>query len=331
MEIVGGRALILLLVLLVAMLVAGIGQVAAQAQPEIKARLTADRKELTVGDRASLTLEVTYPAGHQVILPRLPENWEAFEVRDESPSVTTANDDGTETIAKVFEVTLFAPGTFVTPDVEITVRDPAGQLDSVFASRLWFSVAPVLTDEDAELRDIRPQHNLPVMPLWPLALGGLLLLGLIAAAIYLLLGRRRLARPISAPITDTRTAYQIVRDELAEINRLDLPGRYRFKEHYAMVADAIRRYLEGEHRMSALDRTTEEVRSALAETDITANDSLVIVRFLSDCDLVKFTELRPEVDEARRFTAEARRVVELIRPREPAEAVGGEAAGVQTA
>jgi hypothetical protein len=143
---VDDRALVLLLILPVVMLAAGAGRAEAQAEPGIKARLTADRKELTVGDRASLTLEVTYPAGHQVILPRLPDNWEAFEVIDQSPSVTAANDDGTETITKEFEIALFAPGTFVTPDLEITVRDPAGQLDSIFSSRLWFSVTPVLTE-----------------------------------------------------------------------------------------------------------------------------------------------------------------------------------------
>ena len=98
-----------------------------------------------------------------------------------------------------------------------------------------------------------------------------------------------------------------------------------------MVADAIRRYLEGEHQLPALDRTTEEVSSALADTDIMVDGSQEVVQFLSDCDLVKFTKLRPEVEEARRSTAEGRRVVELLRPQRPTEAGGGEAAGVQTA
>ena len=325
------RALILALIVPLAMLAAVSGHAEAQTAPEIKARLTADRKELTVGDRASLTLEVTYPAGHQVILPRLPANWEAFEVRDQSPSETTANDDGTETITKVFEIALFAPGTFVTPDLEISVRDPAGQIDSVFASRIWFSVVPVLTEDDTELRDIKPQRDLQVTPLWPLAAGGLLLAGVIAVAIYLLLGRRRLSQPVASSVIDTRTAYEIVRDELEEIERLDLPGQNHFKEHYAMVADAIRRYLEGEHGLPALDRTTEEVHSALAGADITKDGSQEVVRFLSDCDLVKFTELHPEVGEARRSTAEARGVIEHLRPQRPREAVADEAAGVQTA
>ena len=242
-----------------------------------------------------------------------------------------ANDNGTETITKVFEIALFAPGTFVTPDLEVTVRDPAGRIDSVFASRLWVSVVPVLTDEDVELRDIKPQRDLPVMPLWPLAPGGLLLVGLIAVVVYLLMGRRRLSQPVASSVIDNRTPYQIVRDELEDIEGLALPGQYRFKEHYAMVADAVRRYLEGEHRLPALDRTTEEVRSALADTDITRDSSQEVVRFLSDCDLVKFTELHPEVEEARRSTAEARRVIERMRPQRPVEATAGEAAGVQTA
>ena len=168
-------------------------------------------------------------------------------------------------------------------------------------------------------------------PLWPLALGGLLLAGLVAAVVYLRLGRRRLSQPIAASTVDTRTPYQIVRDELAGIERLDLPGQDRFKEHYAMLADAIRRYLEGEHRLPALDRTTEEVRSALGDTDITRDGSQEVVQLLSDCDLVKFTELRPDAGEARRSTAQASGAVELIKPQPRAEAVDVDAAGVQTA
>ena len=140
------------------------------------------------------------------------------------------------------------------------------------------------------------------------------LLGLLGAAVYLLLRRLWPERVGAAPVVVTRSPYRIVQDELARISRLDLLGQSLFKQHYTLVADALRRYLEGEYRMSALDRTTGEVQMALADGPIEEAGSREVILFLSVCDLVKFTQLSPELDMARRSTAEARKLVELIRP-----------------
>ena len=275
---------------------------------------TADREEMTVGDIATFTLEATYPSGYQPILPELPQQWGRFEVRDQSPSLIHANDDGTETITRVIEATLFVPGPHQPPELEVSFRDPEGQLKVKFVAPLPMTVTPVLAADDTELRDIRPQADLPVPPRWPWILAGLLLLAVLGVGIYMLLRRLWPERMGAAPAVDNRTPYQIVQDELTRISRLDLPGQSLFKQHYTLVADALRRYLEGEYRMSALDRTTGEVRFALADGPIQQAGSQEVIRFLSVCDLVKFTQLSPELDMARGSTAEVRKLVERIRP-----------------
>ncbi len=303
-----------ILLLLAILLLAGQSRAEAQTADDFEVVFTADREEITVGDPVTFTLEVTYPSGYQPILPRLPEQWGRFEVQNQSPSLTRANGDGTETITRLIEATLFATGSFQTPELEVSLGDPEGDLKVVFVPPVPLMVAPVLAADDTELRDIRPQADLPVPSRWPWVLAGLLLLGLLGAAVYLLLRRLWPERVGAAPVVVTRSPYRIVQDELARISRLDLLGQSLFKQHYTLVADALRRYLEGEYRMSALDRTTGEVQMALADGPIEEAGSREVILFLSVCDLVKFTQLSPELDMARRSTAEARKLVELIRP-----------------
>ena len=97
------------------LLVLVVGATEAWAADGVEVRLRPERNELTVGDPVQLTLEVTHPAGSQVIIPQLDVTWGNFEVRDQSPASTVANDDGTLTTRQTLDVTLFDVGEFQTP------------------------------------------------------------------------------------------------------------------------------------------------------------------------------------------------------------------------
>ena len=63
---------------------------------DIRIALLADRSELTVGDPISLTLEVTHPEDHIVVVPRLDPDWGVFQVRRQTAANIAENRDGTE-------------------------------------------------------------------------------------------------------------------------------------------------------------------------------------------------------------------------------------------
>ena len=96
------RTLTVPLLLLVLLTFSAVPVLAAEG---IGVTLRPDREELTVGDPVQLTLEVTHPAGYQVILPKLEQAWGPFEVRGQSQATTAANDDGTETTRQTIQVT----------------------------------------------------------------------------------------------------------------------------------------------------------------------------------------------------------------------------------
>ena len=302
------------LLVVVPLLWLGAGYALAHAADEVAVSLTADKEELTVGEVVSLMLNVTYPEGYQVILPRLPREWGDFEVRDQSPSSTSSGGDGSETISQTIEVTLFAPGTYETPKLAVTVRMPDGVVREQPAPGVSVTVVPVLGEEDTELRDIKPQADLEVPPVWPWAAGGLLAVLAIAAAVYVFLKRRGRLEAGLALVVDSRSPYERARDELDRIERLKLLDDGRFKEHYTLVSDCVRLYVQELFEVPALDHTTDEVRSGLRAMSVGPEVSSETVRLLRDADLVKFARLRPGLEAGRLFSQEARDLIDLARP-----------------
>ena len=135
-------------------------------------------------------------------------------------------------------------------------------------------------------------------------------------AAYLI--RRRLqGAPI--PVIDTRTPWEIAIDELDRIERLDLPEDGRFKEHYTLVADAMRVYVQAMYLrdvspVDAIDMTTDEIRTALRRSSLNYDDAKLVLDLLQEADLVKFAKYTPAVSQSYEASGQARYIVEVTRP-----------------
>ena len=320
-------------VLAAALLVVGtFGTAFAQEDPasDVYISFEADKDGSTVegavklGDYVTLTLEVTYPDDHNVIVHKLPRDWgAAFEVRDQSQAQTVFNDDGTKTTSQVIKAVVFGTGNLETPDLPISVRGPDGIVEQVSPLPVELRVLSVLTDPDAPLEDIQPQADLSTPP-WDdpvvrhstllIVLAGLLAGALVAA--YLI--RRRLE---GAPqqVLDPRTPWEIAIDELDRIERLDLPEDGRFKEHYTLVADTTRVYVQAMYLrdvspVDAIDMTTDEIRDALRRSSLNYDDAKLVLDLLREADFVKFAKYRPAVSQAYEASGQARYIVEVTRP-----------------
>ena len=321
-----GMARLLAVVLTATLALAVYGTASAQAPPDVQAWLTAETDEEappTVGDPITLTLTVSHPPDYRVTFPRLPYNWGAFEVRDQSAVENIANPDGSRATRQSIDAVLFETGDFTSPDVSISVRDTAGQVHDMAVSGASITVASVLQEgEEPDPRDIKPPAEVYEPPLSGFArtvyergwiIAGAVLALLLLAAVYLLMRGRGAATPV-----DTRPPHQVALEELHRIEALDLPSQSRFKEHYTLVTDCIRRYLERAFDTRALDRTTDELRVALESSTMAPDHADVTMRLLEESDLVKFTKLPPEVEDARASTVRALSLVVMTAPMEPA-------------
>jgi hypothetical protein len=276
---------------------------------------TVDRSEMTVGDPVQLTLEVTHPVGYHVVIPKLEPSWGPFEVRGQSQAATEANDDGTETTRQTLEVTLFDLGEFETPPLPLMIGDGSGQVTEEVAPPVKLTVTPTLAEDDDALRDIKPQAGLSIPPVWPWIAGTLLVA--IAAAIggWWLYRRWRGEPAFRLPrAVDNRPPWQVAYDELLRIEGLGLIEQGRFKEHYTLVTDCLRTYLEAQFDLSVFERTTSELRPVLRQSELSADHSRGFLDLFMASDLVKFAKLTPDVRQALQLTGEARQLVEATRP-----------------
>lgn len=302
--------------MLIALLLLAVAPAAAQGDGSVTATLSAPDGQLTVGDPVRLTLAVTHPAGYQVILPALPESWGDFTVVSLSPASTTTNADGTETTTAAIDARLFQTGAFNTPALEVSVTDGQGGLQKVMAAPAAVAIATVLAEGDAELRDIKPQAALPLPATGPWIAAGLAAAAVVAAVVW-----RARRRPQAA--VDNRLPHEIALDGLRIVEGLHMPEQGRFKEHYTLVSDIVRVYVERRFGVPALERTTAEIRPDLARCAMSPEVTALLIAFLQESDLVKFSEWTPDVTSAQQLLTHGRRIIEATRP-EAAPEPGGE-------
>jgi len=271
----------------------------------------------TAGDPIPLRLRATYTADFEVMLPELPEQWEPFEVQEQALSEPTVNDDGTVTVIREATVTLWSPGEYETPPLKVRCKNAAGEIHETPVPPLSVTVASVLTEDDLEKRDLKPQASLPRPPVWPWVLAGLLgavLLFLAARWLLRRLRRRKAVGPESLEAVDTRPPEVVAYEELDRIAALDLPAQGKFKHHYTLVTDCVRVYLEGICRVPAMDRTTGELLTALRHARVNGEPVALLRTLLEEADLVKFAKSRPTIERARDAVGQTRRFVDVTKP-----------------
>lgn len=307
------RRFLFIPLLLIAFFIVG----TAAAQTPVTAVVIAPEGDFTVGDPVELQLAVTHPAGYHVIQPELPQNWGDFLVKSQSPASTVTLEDGTEMTIFVIDTRLFAPGEFMTPPLAISVTDGAGQLSEVTAAPVPVTLKSVLVAGDNELRDIKPQAELPFLNLLPWIAGGLVLAAMMGLAF--LLWKRRQARLALAAV-DNRLPHEIALDDLTRIGQLGLPEQQRFKEHYTLVSDTIRIYIERSQGVRMLERTTGEIRRGLRHSSLTEANTRQLIIFLEESDLVKFSKYTPTEAEAYEAITQARQIVAATMPMASTEA-----------
>jgi hypothetical protein len=300
------KKLIPLIIMIIALLAVG----GAAAQEPGSVTITPSTDSVTVGDPVILTVTVTHPAGAQVLMPQLEPNWGSFIVRSQSPVTTVDNGDGTAAATQTIDVRLFAPGAFETPPLAVSIADSSGQLTEISAPPVAVTVNSVLAAGDTELRDIKPQAVLPAALTWPALIAAIG--ALIATAIWFV------ARRVKAAF-DNRLPHEAALDALTAVEKERLPENGRFQEHYTLVTDTLRAYVEQTQSVQATDRTTAEIQKELQKSSLTKEQAQQFSRILAESDLVKFAKFIPDLESAHALVSEAKQFVEATKPEPIAE------------
>ncbi len=283
----------------------------AAAQAAVQAELKVPDGQYTVGDPILLILVVSHPADYQVIPPKLGDNLGKLLIRGQTPLETIRNEDGTATTTQTIDTRLFAPGEFEIPSLMVNISDGAGNLTTVQTPITAVSIASVLNEADTELRDIKPQAELPYMNSLPWIVAATAAILLVAVG-YLFWHRKQ--KRIALSQLDNRLPHEVVLDELNRVQGLRLPDEGRFKEHYTLISDVMREYAERIFKVPVLERTTIEVQMSFKAIGVDTDLANTFIDILNESDMVKFAKVAPGIDRAYKLIGKSRQFVDGTRP-----------------
>lgn len=272
-------------------------------------RITPDPSN--IGDLLQYEVVAAYPRGVTVNLPSglSFEPLHLVSVEESEPEVTG---DG---LRKTFTLQLqyFDVGEAQVPGFDLTYVDADGQVQTVGVPPKPFAVEALLANEaDPQRKGEDP----PISIEYPneraeiiiyASLGALVLAAILVPIVLLLMRRQKPFVP-PPPIPAHEVAYAA----LTELEQGELLAHERHADYYVQLTEIAKGYLQGRFGLHALDRTTDEIRADLVRhTDRVAPLSAdEVIRFLQDCDLVKFARVRPSDEEAGEALSSVRTMVD---------------------
>jgi len=145
-------------------------------------------------------------------------------------------------------------------------------------------------------------------------------IGVIVGLVVAWLVTRWLRRPKPvAPPTPPRPPWEVAFERLDEARHAGLLETSRFSEFFDRVNDAVREYLGARFGFDGMESTTDETLASLRRVPHFEIPMPEITVFLHDCDLVKFADVTPTLEECERVLGEAERMVRATMPAMPAQ------------
>ncbi len=272
-----------------------------------------NRVQITVGDILTYELLVTAPKDYTLEVPPVPERGATFgewEVRACSASTPSSTDAAVQQ-GWTCELVNWKVGYHAFPTQIVRYTAPDGSTGRVTTVPLAVEIASVLDENAQDIKPIKPPLNMEEQANYLLILGlsllTLLLLGfLVWAALYY-----RRHRPVPAPIEAAAPPPDPVATALAELERIarmNLVAQDRIVDHYALIADVLRRFIADRFSIPALERTTGEVRMAMNHPMLQQRRDILLA-LLAESDGVKFARRMPTSNEALALLENARQAV----------------------
>jgi len=288
--------------------------------------LDADKRSMTIAERLNLSISMVVDEDYEVTMPELAGRLEQFGIVDWHTTEPELVDNVKKRITRSYVLEPFLSGDYKIPPMEARFYKKAGgeaNGHSISTSEITIKVNSILPADmkDMKLNDIKPPVPYPTdYRKWLLIGGGLLLFAAAGVMAWIYLKRRRKMVDAQAVMLP---AHEIAYRELDELAAENLIERGQIKLYYQRLSGILRRYIENRFGLRAPEQTTEEFLAGL-DMDKGFPDSYrpLLRTFLRHCDLVKFAEFRPGLDESLRAFESCRDFIRGTEEKEvPADAV----------
>lgn len=313
-------------------LLLGAGAAIGQQPSPVSVFAGFDRTHGTVGDPINLTVTVRYGPGVTVDTDGLDGQFMPFEVLSASPAVDQRASDGSGERRLRYVITAYQTGNLRFPALTVpyTVN---GQPAQAQGEALSFAVESVIPpgDQAADIRPLKPQLELPLSPAGSLRLVLGLAVAIVAVVIVAVFVRTRLASVTPLTIEQMSVEPGPEEEARAELDALAAEGLLQqgyYRDHYARMAECIRRYVTHRYGFPASALTTSELGSRMERGGVGRWRARLVAGLLTECDAVHYAHYVPAPARAEADLQMAYEIVDLTltqetRPLEEQLEVGG--------
>jgi len=279
--------------------------VIATAQQKIKVTTAVDTTNIRIGEQISFQLNVNQIKN--VSFPNL-DSIGNLEV------VSTSIDTLRKNLIKKYNITSFDSGKYVIPQQKVLVNQRA-----FFTDSLMVKVATVKVDTTKQ--KMFPIKNIQKEPLVfddvvPYLWWVLVVIILIGLLVYFLLRKKKIIVKRKPEIPP----YNLALISLKNLDNKGLIKNHRIKQYYIELTGIVRRFIEDEYHIPALENTTDELLETILdfkEIEKLSIDNQIVKKLkslLQEADLVKFAKALPLSDKIKEDRAEAEHIIEGLKP-----------------
>lgn len=275
----------------------------------VMAKARADKKKITVGDRINLRIVVEKDPKIELLqLNPFPAS-EIFEVKDYK-KLKTRKRFGRELQEFKYVVTSYSVGPQAIAPLRILYKDISGNTAVALTDTISILVKSVLKGETAaaEIKDIK----------LPLSIKSFLFFYILAAmtaagTYYYIRHKKKGKKEFFGTGEKEKLPHELAIEMLKKLEDMRLVEKGEIKQHYIILSEIMRRYIEGRYMMPAIERTTGEIYQEMRAKGIERKHCIAIKEFLERCDLVKFAKFIPEKKEAMQDMERSYEVVEITK------------------
>ncbi|MCL1974282.1 MAG: hypothetical protein FWG54_05655 [Bacteroidetes bacterium] len=260
----------------------------------LPSELIKDKDTLLIGDQALWRMSVKAPAGSaaQFAVELSKELVPGVELLEAKIDTIKGRRSREWIFQSDLRITSFDSGSYLLPPMPLYLLRPSGAIDTLWFAGPALEVTTIPIDTTTyQPFDIKAQMTYPVTVKEVLPWGGvLLLLLLLAYALYRWIRYRKEQRPLFGKPKPKEPAYLVAFRQLEEIKAQKLWQNGKVKLFYTAVTDVLRIYVAARWGIQAMEQTSTELLESLKQEALDKPLLTALSAMLETADLVKFAK-----------------------------------------
>jgi hypothetical protein len=267
--------------------------VSAFAQ-ELHLSAEVDSSSYKIGEWVNVRVKTSVPQVVASLFPTVKDTIGQFEILKIAETVGDKN-----TREWTFRLITFDSGEVSIPPIPFSYTLSGDSTQQVASTnQLFVTIHGVTVDLQGDIKDVKPPISAP----WKFEdfLPYLIVLTILVAALLGYWYYRRKKRRRAEVLTFTRPSIPPTQAALKALHLLEdkkLWQQGKIKEYYSEVTEIIRRFLEDQYRLLALESTSDEIMEQLKLLPDAQTLLKQFLSFFTTADLVKFAKYHPTTTE----------------------------------